>query len=87
MLVADRRRVAWHDMTAVAREWRGRGLATALKRGHDRLGDRRTASRCSRPATTRTTRRCARSMRGSATPEPDDDRPLRGPLVGGMMDR
>ena len=27
-----RRRVAWHDMTAVARDWRGRGLATALKR-------------------------------------------------------
>ena len=27
-----RRRIAWHDMTAVARDWRGRGLATALKR-------------------------------------------------------
>lgn len=26
------RRVAWHDMTAVARDWRGRGLAGALKR-------------------------------------------------------
>jgi GNAT superfamily N-acetyltransferase len=25
-------RKAWHDMTAVARAWRGRGLATALKR-------------------------------------------------------
>ena len=24
--------VAWHDMTAVRRDWRGRGLATALKR-------------------------------------------------------
>ena len=27
-----RRRIAWHDMTAVARDWRGRGLAGALKR-------------------------------------------------------
>jgi mycothiol synthase len=25
-------KVAWHDMTAVARRWRGRGVATALKR-------------------------------------------------------
>lgn len=25
-------RVAWHDMTAVARSWRGRGVASALKR-------------------------------------------------------
>jgi GNAT superfamily N-acetyltransferase len=25
-------RKAWHDMTAVLRSWRGRGLATALKR-------------------------------------------------------
>lgn len=24
--------VAWHDMTAVVRHWRGRGLAGALKR-------------------------------------------------------
>jgi GNAT superfamily N-acetyltransferase len=27
-----RRRIAWHDMTAVVRDWRGRGLAGALKR-------------------------------------------------------
>jgi GNAT superfamily N-acetyltransferase len=26
------RTVAWHDMTVVARAWRGRGIATALKR-------------------------------------------------------
>ena len=24
--------MAWHDMTAVGRRWRGRGVATALKR-------------------------------------------------------
>jgi GNAT superfamily N-acetyltransferase len=32
MLVPGSSRVAWHGMTAVARDWRGRGLATALKR-------------------------------------------------------
>jgi GNAT superfamily N-acetyltransferase len=31
MLVPGRPEVAWHGMTAVARAWRGRGLATALK--------------------------------------------------------
>ena len=33
-------RVAWHDMTAVRRAWRGRGIATALKRRDHRVGDR-----------------------------------------------
>ena len=32
MLVAGNPRVAWHGMTAVARAWRGRGVASALKR-------------------------------------------------------
>ena len=32
MLLPGSRTVAWHDMTAVARHWRGRGLAGALKR-------------------------------------------------------
>lgn len=32
MLVPGRVNVAWHGMTAVARAWRGRGLASALKR-------------------------------------------------------
>lgn len=31
MLVPGRPTVAWHGMTAVARDWRGRGLAKALK--------------------------------------------------------
>ena len=31
MLVPGRATVAWHGMTAVARAWRGRGLARALK--------------------------------------------------------
>lgn len=31
MLVPGSTTVAWHDMTAVRRAWRGRGLATALK--------------------------------------------------------
>ena len=33
MLVPGRATVAWHGMTAVARAWRGRGLARALKAG------------------------------------------------------
>lgn len=32
MFVPGSTTVAWHDMTAVRRSWRGRGLATALKR-------------------------------------------------------
>ena len=32
MLVPGSRSVAWHDMTAVRRAWRGRGVAGALKR-------------------------------------------------------
>ena len=31
MLPGQANRKAWHDMTAVLRVWRGRGLATALK--------------------------------------------------------
>jgi RimJ/RimL family protein N-acetyltransferase len=31
MLVPGRATIAWHGMTAVARAWRGRGLARALK--------------------------------------------------------
>lgn len=32
MFIAGQQKQAWHDMTAVARDWRGRGLAGALKR-------------------------------------------------------
>lgn len=32
MLLPGSRSVAWHDMTAVVRDWRGRGVAGALKR-------------------------------------------------------
>jgi GNAT superfamily N-acetyltransferase len=31
-MVPGSRTVAWHDMTAVVRDWRGRGVAGALKR-------------------------------------------------------
>jgi predicted GNAT superfamily acetyltransferase len=31
ILVPGSERIAWHDMTAVRRSWRGRGLAMALK--------------------------------------------------------
>lgn len=32
MVAPGRPDVAWHHMTGVARDWRGRGIATALKR-------------------------------------------------------
>ena len=32
LLIPGRPKVAWHSMTAVARAWRGRGVASALKR-------------------------------------------------------
>lgn len=32
MMIPGSRSVAWHDMTAVVRDWRGRGVAGALKR-------------------------------------------------------
>ena len=32
MFVPGSTTVAWHDMTAVGRAWRGRGVATVLKR-------------------------------------------------------
>ena len=80
------RRVAWHDMTAVARDWRGRGLATALKRatigwaiadGIDLL----EAGNDTDNLAMRTV-----NARLGYVPSPDN-LTLRGELVGGIMDR
>jgi GNAT superfamily N-acetyltransferase len=81
-----RRRIAWHDMTAVARDWRGRGLATALKRatigwaiadGIDLL----EAGNDTDNLAMRTV-----NARLGYVPSPDS-LTLRGELVGGKMDR
>jgi mycothiol synthase len=81
-----RRRMAWHDMTAVARDWRGRGLATALKRaligwaiadGLDVLEAGNDTDNLAMRAV---------NARLGYLPRPDS-LVLRGPLVGGIMDR
>ena len=45
MFVPGSTTVAWHDMTAVARAWRGRGLATLLKRATVAWGIREGSGR------------------------------------------
>jgi mycothiol synthase len=81
-----RRRIAWHDMTAVARDWRGRGLATALKRaligwaiadGLDILEAGNDTDNLAMRAV---------NARLGYVPSPDNV-VLRGTLVGGNMDR
>jgi len=81
-----RRRIAWHDMTAVARDWRGRGLAGALKRatigwaiadGFDVLEAGNDTDNLAMRAV---------NARLGYVPSPDFVI-LRGPLDGGMMDR
>ena len=80
------RRIAWHAMTAVTRDWRGRGLATALKRatigwaiadGLDLLEAGNDTDNLAMRAV---------NARLGYVPSPDN-LVLRGPLVGGMMDR
>jgi mycothiol synthase len=80
-----RRRAAWHAMTAVTRDWRGRGLATALKRatigwaiadGLDLLEAGNDTDNLAMRAV---------NARLGYVPSPDTVI-LRGPLVGGIMD-
>jgi mycothiol synthase len=79
-----RRRIAWHAMTAVTREWRGRGLATSLKRatigwaiadGLDVLEAGNDTDNVAMRAV---------NARLGYVPSPDH-LVMRGPLVGGMM--
>jgi RimJ/RimL family protein N-acetyltransferase len=78
-------RVAWHDMTAVLRAWRGRGLAGALKRATigwaiaNGLATLETGNDVDNAAM-----RAVNARLGYA---PAADRlVLRGPLFGGIMD-
>ena len=80
-----RRRIAWHAMTGVTREWRGRGVATALKRatigwaiadGLDVLEAGNDTDNLAMRAV---------NARLGYVPSPDTVI-LRGPLVGGIMD-
>ena len=81
-----RRQVAWHDMTAVARDWRGRGLAGALKRAT--IGWAVSAGLDLLEAGNDTDNLAMRAVnaRLGYVPSPDSIT-MRGDLVGGMMDR
>lgn len=78
--------VAWHDMTGIVRDWRGRGVATALKRATigwaiaNGVALLRTGN-----DTTNAPMRAVNARLGYR-PFPDT-LILRGPLVGAMMDR
>jgi mycothiol synthase len=79
-------RKAWHDMTAVLRSWRGRGLATALKRAtigwaiHNELDLLMTGNDVDNAAMR------AVNARLGYRPTPDL-LTMRGPLFDGMMGR
>ena len=79
-----RRRIAWHAMTAVTRDQRGRGLATALKRAT--IGWAITDGLDLLEAGNDTDNLAMRAVnaRLGYVPSPDSVI-LRGPLVGGIM--
>ena len=77
---------AWHDMTAVIREWRGRGVAGALKRATIRwaiargLDELRTGNDVDNAP--------MRAVNARLGYEPMPDLlTMRGPVFDGMMDR
>ena len=67
LIVSARGGVVEHDMTAVRRAWRGRGVGTAMKVATIRWAIDHGSAR-SRPATTKRTGRCRRSTRGWGMP-------------------
>jgi GNAT superfamily N-acetyltransferase len=86
LMPAGTRRLAWHGMTAVARAWRGRGLAGALKRatigwaiddGLDALESNNDTDNLPMRAV---------NARLGYQPAPDS-LIMRGPLFAGMMTR
>ena len=81
-----RRRIAWHDMTAVARDWRGRGLATALKRATIGWAIADGLELLEAGNDTDNLAMRAVNARLGYVPSPDS-LTLRGALVGGIMDR
>lgn len=81
-----RRRIAWHDMTAVARDWRGRGLAGALKRATIGWAIADSLDLLEAGNDTDNLAMRAVNARLGYVPSPDTVI-LRGPLAGGIMDR
>lgn len=80
------RRMAWHDMTAVLRAWRGRGLAAALKRATIRWAIDNGLDALETGNDTDNAAMRAVNARLGYQPLPDL-LTMRGPLFDGMMDR
>jgi GNAT superfamily N-acetyltransferase len=80
------RRVAWHDMTAVLRAWRGRGIAAALKRATIAWAVEAGLERLETGNDTDNAPMRAVNGRLGYRPLPDLV-VLRGPLFDGMMAR
>jgi GNAT superfamily N-acetyltransferase len=86
MLVPGKPTVAWHDMTAVARDWRGRGVAGALKRATIRWAIEHGLEALDTGNDPDNAAMRAVNARLGFRPMPDV-MTMRGPLFGGMMDR
>ena len=83
-----RRRIAWHDMTAVARDWRGRGLAPARSSARRSAGRSPTASRSLETGNDTDNLADARGQCPARLPARCRiSLTMRGPLFGGIMDR
>lgn len=77
---------AWHDMTAVARGWRGRGLAGALKRAT--IGWAIANGLETLESGNDTDNLAMRAVNARLGYRPVADRLImRGPVIGGIMDR
>jgi mycothiol synthase len=80
------RRVAWHDMTAVARDWRGSGLAAAMKRATIGWAIAEGLDLLEAGNDTDNLAMRAVNARLGYVPSPDS-LTMRGDLVGGIMER
>jgi GNAT superfamily N-acetyltransferase len=86
LLLPGQHTMAWHDMTAVARPWRGRGLAGALKRAT--IGWAIANGLETLETGNDTDNLAMRAVNARLGYRPVADRlVLRGPLFGGIMDR
>jgi GNAT superfamily N-acetyltransferase len=84
-LLPGRPDVAWHDMTAVRRAWRGRGLATALKLATIGWAIQHGLTALETGNDEANAPMRAVNARLGYEPLPDEVI-LRGPLIGAMMD-
>ena len=82
----ESRRMAWHDMTAVARAWRGRGVASALKRATIRWAIEHGVAVLQTGNDTNNAPMRAVNDRLGYEPMPDLVT-MRGPLFDGIMGR